>query len=142
MFCEKKVFLEISQNSQENTCARVTFLVNCRRPATLLKKKLWNRCFPVNFPKFLGTLFLQNNSGRLLLKRKNTGWLCYFLYDKRSSIDLEINLQAKSFWGFLASSKFVLNQIMFISQLIAMFQTSSIYEGIHLIEKAYWSHHF
>ena len=26
----KKVFLEISQNSQENTCARVSFLINCR----------------------------------------------------------------------------------------------------------------
>ena len=24
----KKVFLEISQNSQENTCARVSFLIN------------------------------------------------------------------------------------------------------------------
>ena len=24
---EKKVFLEISQNSQENTCARVSFLI-------------------------------------------------------------------------------------------------------------------
>ena len=25
------------------------------RPATLLKKRLWHRCFPVNFAKFLGT---------------------------------------------------------------------------------------
>ena len=24
------------------------------RPATLLKKRLWHRCFPVNFSKFLG----------------------------------------------------------------------------------------
>ena len=36
--------------------------------ATLLKKKLWHRCFPVNFPTFLTTPFLQNISGRLLLK--------------------------------------------------------------------------
>ena len=28
VFCKKKVFLEISQNSQENTCARVPFLIN------------------------------------------------------------------------------------------------------------------
>ena len=34
---------------------------------TLLKKRLWQRCFPVNFVKFLRTLFLQNTSGRLLL---------------------------------------------------------------------------
>ena len=40
-------------------------------PATLLKKRLWYRCFPVNFAKFLRTAFSQNTSGRLLLKRGN-----------------------------------------------------------------------
>ena len=39
---------------------------NNLRPATLLKKRLWNRCFPMNFVKFLRTFFLQNSSGRLL----------------------------------------------------------------------------
>ena len=38
------------------------------RPATLLKKRLWRRYFPVNFAKFLRTSFLQNTSGRLLLQ--------------------------------------------------------------------------
>ena len=28
------------------------------RPATLLKKRLWHRCFPVNFVKFLRTPLL------------------------------------------------------------------------------------
>ena len=37
-------------------------------PATLLKKRPWYRCFPVNFAKILKTPFLQNTSGRLLLK--------------------------------------------------------------------------
>ena len=41
----KKVFLEISQNSQENICARVSFLIKLHasglRLATLLKKRLW-----------------------------------------------------------------------------------------------------
>ena len=37
------------------------------RPATLLKKKLWHRCFPMNFAKFLRRPFLRNTSGRLLL---------------------------------------------------------------------------
>ena len=36
-------------------------------PATLLKKGLWQRCFPVNFAKILKILFKQNTSGRLLL---------------------------------------------------------------------------
>ena len=45
----KKLFLETSQNSQENTCAS---------PATLLKMRLWHKCFPVKFEKFLRTPFL------------------------------------------------------------------------------------
>ena len=38
------------------------------RPATLLKKKLLTRCFPVSFAKFLRTQFLQNTPGQLLLE--------------------------------------------------------------------------
>ena len=37
-----------------------------RNFATLLKKRLWYRCFPVNFAKFLTTPILHNTSGRLL----------------------------------------------------------------------------
>ena len=40
-----------------------------------------HRCFPVNFVKFLGTSFLQNTSGRLLLY-----FLCYLA--RRSLIKL------------------------------------------------------
>ena len=40
----KKMFLEISQNSQENTCARVSFLIKLQ-----------------NFAKFLRTPFLIEN---------------------------------------------------------------------------------
>ena len=50
----KKVFLEILQNSQENTCAGV-------------KKRLWGRCFPVNFAKFLRTPFFSDHLWWLLL---------------------------------------------------------------------------
>ena len=35
--------------------------------ATLLKKRLWRRCFPVNFAKFLRTLFLIEHLRWLLL---------------------------------------------------------------------------
>ena len=38
------------------------------RPATLSKKRLLHRCFPVNFATLLRTLFLQNTSERLLLQ--------------------------------------------------------------------------
>ena len=62
----KKVFLKISQNPQESNCARVYFLIKLQtsdlRPATLLKKRLWPRCFPVNFAKFVGSLLLKSTS--------------------------------------------------------------------------------
>ena len=61
----RKHFLEISQNSQENSCARVSFWRK-----RLLKKRLWHRCFPVNFAKFPRTPFLQNTSGRLFLSKE------------------------------------------------------------------------
>ena len=35
------------------------------RPGILLKKRLWHKCIPVNFRKFLWTPFLQNTFGRL-----------------------------------------------------------------------------
>ena len=40
------------------------------RSATLLKKRIWHRCFPLNFAKILRTPFLQNTSGPLLLNCK------------------------------------------------------------------------
>ena len=50
------------------------------RPATLLKKRLWHRCFPVNFAKFIRTPFLQNTSSSCFwpfsLSRK---WVSYRL---------------------------------------------------------------
>ena len=36
-----------------------------------IEKRLWRRCFPVNFAKFLRAPFLQNTSGRLLLYKCN-----------------------------------------------------------------------
>ena len=39
VFYEKKLFLKISQNSQEKTCARVHFF------ETLLKQRLWHEYF-------------------------------------------------------------------------------------------------
>ena len=66
----KNVFLEISQNSQENACARVSFLIKLQaiglRTATLLKKRLWLSCFPVNSAKFLRTPFLTEHRWLLL----------------------------------------------------------------------------
>ena len=58
----------MSQNSQENTCARASLLTKLQaQPATLSKKTLWHRCFPVNFAKFQRTPFLTEHFRWLLL---------------------------------------------------------------------------
>ena len=58
----KKVFLKISQSSQKNTCARVSFLLSCG-PEACKKMRLWRRCFPVNFATFLRTPFFTEHVG-------------------------------------------------------------------------------
>ena len=53
----KELFLEISQNLQENTCAKVSFLTKLQAGA----------CFLVNFAKFLRTPFFVEHLRWLLL---------------------------------------------------------------------------
>ena len=57
----KNVSSKIQENSQENTCVRVSFLI----------KRHWHICFPMNFAKFLRTRCLQNTSRRLLKNGKH-----------------------------------------------------------------------
>ena len=58
VFYVKKVFLEISQNSQENTCAIVSFLIKLQAACNFIKKETLAQVFPVNVVKFLRTSFL------------------------------------------------------------------------------------
>ena len=98
----KKVFLEISQNSQENNCGRP-------RPATLLKKSLWYRCFLVNFVKCLRTPFSQNTFGwDCLWKNKLTE--CFakknsFLCTQLLGFEPTIQSVAKDLSPLLSTSK-------------------------------------
>ena len=68
----KPARLRKSEFKRESICywQSTYFLKNLQslRPGTLLKKRLWHNCFPVNFLKFLRTPFFQNTSGRLLLQ--------------------------------------------------------------------------
>ena len=57
-----------------------------KRPATLLKKRLCRRCFPVDFAKFLGTSFLQSTSRRLLLSQVLFQAFLFLLLVKRLRI--------------------------------------------------------
>ena len=64
---KKGVLRNVTKFTGKHLCQRLVFnKVAGLRPATSLKKRLWRRCFPVNFVTFLRTPFLQNRSGRLL----------------------------------------------------------------------------
>ena len=58
----------------------ICYHINCVRPATLLKKRLWRRCFPVNFEKFLRAIFSQNISGRLILHNNNLNFSTWVFF--------------------------------------------------------------
>ena len=65
------------------------------RPATLLKKRIWQGCFPVNFVKFLRKLFLIEHLWWLLQKyTENTVRHLYFTeesdYSKENTCGNEV----------------------------------------------------
>ena len=64
---KKGVLRNFAKFTGKHLCQSLSFNKFAGWSTTLLKKRLRRRCFPVNFAKFLGTTFLQNTSGRLLL---------------------------------------------------------------------------
>ena len=67
-FCNKDVLRNFAKFTGKHLRQRFFFnkLAGLRH-ATLLKKRLWHRCFAVIFAKFLRTPFQKNTSGRLFL---------------------------------------------------------------------------
>ena len=56
---KKGVFTNFAKFTRKYLCQSFFFnKVADLRPATFLKKRLWHRCFLVNFAKFLRTSFL------------------------------------------------------------------------------------
>ena len=69
MCSSKKVFLKISQISQENTCIGVSSQKNCRSSGLqFYQKETPTQVFPVKFTKFLRTRILKNICEPLLLQ--------------------------------------------------------------------------
>ena len=63
----KGVLRNFAKFTGKHLCQRLFFKVAGLRPATLLKKSLRHRCFPVNFAKFLRTPFFTEHLRWLLL---------------------------------------------------------------------------
>ena len=49
MFCKKGVFRHFANFTGKHLCQNLYFNKVAGPPAALLKKRLWHRCFPVNF---------------------------------------------------------------------------------------------
>ena len=86
VFWERGVLRNFAKFNRKHLCQSFFF----NRPATLLKKKLWHRCFHVNFAKFLRTTFLKEHLWWLLLKKavlknfaifmgKNLSWSLFLI---------------------------------------------------------------
>ena len=138
------MFLDILQNSQDNSCARDSFGL---RPATLLKKRSGTGVFPWIFAKFLRTPFLQNTSVRLLLSFV-IGLFCtsYYLYFSLSPTFVLTLASGRAVWcGDIALSilvlwtkkwysrflkiVFVFQKISFKDKVVKIFKISS---GCHI----------
>ena len=73
------MFLKISQNSQENTCVRASFLITLQA-SDFIKKETLAQAFSCEFCEvFYRTPYLQNTSGRLLLKLSSLRWAFYLV---------------------------------------------------------------
>ena len=72
VFCKKGVLKSFAKFPGKHLCQSLFFnKVAGLRPGTLLKKRLWHRCFPVNFAKFLRTSFFIEHLRWLLLNKQN-----------------------------------------------------------------------
>ena len=79
------VSLKISQNLQENICARFFFLIS------FIKIRLWHRCFSVNCTKFLRTPFLQNCHRTTAIRLLITMWLITYNHIAIYGYDLKFH---------------------------------------------------
>ena len=68
VFCKKGVLRNFAKFTGKHLWQSLLFnKIAGLRTATLLTKRLWHRCFPVNFAKFLRTLFLTEHLRWLLV---------------------------------------------------------------------------
>ena len=68
VFCKKSILRDIAKFTGKRICQSLFFnKIPGLRPTTLLKKRIWYRCYPVNFAKVLRTHFLTEHLRWLVL---------------------------------------------------------------------------
>ena len=112
------MFLKISQNSQENTCARVSLLI---------KLLAWglHRCFPVDFVKFSRTSFFFIEHLRRLL-------VIIWRPSKKEHHLLYGTTTSSSFWSSLLS--------LLLLWCLFLIQIQKASKNLNLVSHFHWSH--
>ena len=82
VFCRKGVLRNFAKFKGKLLCQSLFFnKVAGVRPAILFKKRLWHRCFPLNFAKFLRTpFFTEHLQWLLLFRQRQKSFLYNFQY--------------------------------------------------------------
>ena len=71
LFCKKGVLRNFAKLTGKHLCQSVS-----HRPAALLKKRLWHRCFPVNFAQFSRTPTLVTASPKIKKHFRSRHYRC------------------------------------------------------------------
>ena len=92
VFFRKVVLRNFAKFTGDHLCQSLFFnKAAALRPATLLKKRLWHRLFPVSFAKLLRTPFLTEHLRWLLLHEQNLEYLLErFIYLQRDLLLMTI----------------------------------------------------
>ena len=108
---KKGVLRHLAKFTGKHLCSSIFFnKVAGLRSATLLKKGLWRRCFPVNFAKLLRTPFLQNTSERLLLKYSILPRKYFYKFHLvLMSVNLTTSTNPGTFFNKLLKINFIIN---------------------------------
>ena len=71
VFCRKGILRNFAEFTGKHLCQSL-FLIKFIRPATLLKKRLWYKCFPMNLAKVPIIPFLLKSSGGCFCRSPST----------------------------------------------------------------------
>ena len=156
---QEKVFLEIQQNSKENTCARVSFLIKLQASAcNFVKEETLAQVFSCEFCKISENSFfkghLRATASLCSITKSSTVYywtrkivICYEkwygeLKSKLSILKSKVNIPFRYYLRFLKSNLAFHQPKMFFIDSIEMFLNSLLVQ--HELKKIImlWSHAF
>ena len=101
MFCKKGVLGNFTKYTGRHLWQSLFFKSCSLRPATVLKKRLWHRCFTVNLVKFLRTIFIIEHIWWLLLQKHN---MMPFFFQTLAELACLIFIILDIKWGFISAN--------------------------------------